>query len=75
MALLDNYEASTGRDEEVTQEEVRENRAFIDAIMETKVRLCTIILYTGIVSPVDFKIMYSSIQPPDALYSSSPTLL
>ena len=42
MALLDNYEASTGRDEEVTQEEVRENRAFIDAIMETKVRLCTI---------------------------------
>lgn len=37
VALLDNYEASTGRDEEVTQEEVRENRAFIDAIMETKV--------------------------------------
>jgi len=37
IALLDNYEASTGLSEEVTPEEVQENRSFIDAIMETKV--------------------------------------
>ena len=37
VSLLDNYEAATGLDEEVTQEEIRENRAFINAICETKV--------------------------------------
>lgn len=37
IALLDNYEASTGRSEVVTAEEVQENRSFIDAIMETRV--------------------------------------
>lgn len=40
--LLDNYEVSTGVSEMVTSEELKENRLFIDAIMETdvmKVRL------------------------------------
>jgi len=37
VALLDNYKAATGVSEEVTPEEVKENRDFIDAIMETKV--------------------------------------
>jgi len=37
IALLDNYKASTGISEEVTPEEVKENRDFIDAIMDTKV--------------------------------------
>ena len=37
IALLDNYETSTGVQEEVTAEEMRENRNFIDAICETKV--------------------------------------
>ena len=37
IALLDNYESSTGQSEEVTREEVLENQRFIDAIMETKV--------------------------------------
>jgi len=34
-ALLDNYVATTGVAETVTAEESRENRAFIDALMET----------------------------------------
>lgn len=37
IALLDNYETSTGRNEVVTQEEVKENQRFIDSICETKV--------------------------------------
>ncbi|XP_003384369.1 PREDICTED: poly(U)-specific endoribonuclease-like [Amphimedon queenslandica] len=37
IALLDNYETSTGVNEEVTDEEVKENKLFINAIMETKV--------------------------------------
>lgn len=37
IALLDNYETSTGLAEEVTPEEIAENRRFIDAIMTTKV--------------------------------------
>jgi poly(U)-specific endoribonuclease len=36
IALLDNYERDTGRAEEVTQEEINENRKFIDLIMETE---------------------------------------
>lgn len=36
-ALLDNYEAACGEPEQVTYEEVSENRAFINAIMETEV--------------------------------------
>lgn len=39
IALLDNYETSTGEQEEVTPEEIRENRQFIDAICGTKVEL------------------------------------
>ncbi|XP_034008706.1 poly(U)-specific endoribonuclease-C-like [Trematomus bernacchii] len=35
--LLDNYETSTGVQEEVTSEELKENRLFIDAMMETAV--------------------------------------
>lgn len=35
--LLDNYEVSTGVSEMVTSEELKENRLFIDAIMETDV--------------------------------------
>lgn len=34
--LLDNYEKTTGKQEVVTNEEVQENRQFIDQIMETK---------------------------------------
>ena len=37
IALLDNYETSTGIQEEVTPEEIRENRNFIDEICKTKV--------------------------------------
>ena len=37
IKLLDNYESGTGEAEVVTAEEERENRAFIDACMETKV--------------------------------------
>lgn len=37
ISLLDNYETSTGVQEEVTSEEIQENRDFIDAIVETKV--------------------------------------
>lgn len=33
--LLDNYETSTGVSEQVTSEELMENRLFINAIMET----------------------------------------
>lgn len=36
ISLLDNYERDTGRAEVVTQEEVNENRRFIDLIMETE---------------------------------------
>lgn len=36
IALLDNYERETGRGEIVTNEEIRENCAFIDCIMETE---------------------------------------
>ncbi|KAI3374765.1 hypothetical protein L3Q82_021322 [Scortum barcoo] len=38
--LLDNYEASTGVSETVTPEELKENRLFIDSIMETDVMKC-----------------------------------
>lgn len=38
IALLDNYETSTGLDEVVTTEEIKENRDFIDKIYETKVK-------------------------------------
>eukprot|EP00571_Detonula_confervacea_P009856 CAMPEP_0172301444 /NCGR_PEP_ID=MMETSP1058-20130122/3332_1 /TAXON_ID=83371 /ORGANISM="Detonula confervacea, Strain CCMP 353" /LENGTH=513 /DNA_ID=CAMNT_0013011561 /DNA_START=7 /DNA_END=1548 /DNA_ORIENTATION=+ len=34
-SLLDNYSAYTGDEEEVSQKELRENRAFLNAIMET----------------------------------------
>lgn len=37
MKLLDNYERSTGVAEKVTSEEVAENNAFLDAILETAV--------------------------------------
>jgi hypothetical protein len=37
IALLDNYESSTGVREDVTREEIMENRNFIDQIMKTKV--------------------------------------
>ncbi len=37
IALLDNYETSTGLSETVTPEEVKENQLFIDSICETKV--------------------------------------
>lgn len=33
--LLDNYEMSTGVSETVTSEELKENRLFIDSMMET----------------------------------------
>lgn len=36
IALLDNYESEGGQKEVVTQEEVRENQCFIDAIYETE---------------------------------------
>ncbi|XP_076004449.1 uridylate-specific endoribonuclease C [Genypterus blacodes] len=35
--LLDNYETSTGVSETVTSEEMRENRLFLDSVMETDV--------------------------------------
>ena len=35
--LLDNYEMSTGVSETVTSEELKENKLFIDAIVETDV--------------------------------------
>eukprot|EP00064_Thunnus_orientalis_P023309 superscaffoldBa00008674_g23545 len=38
--LLDNYEMSTGVSETVTSEELKENRLFIDAIMETDIMKC-----------------------------------
>ncbi|KAK7944866.1 hypothetical protein WMY93_000594 [Mugilogobius chulae] len=38
--LLDNYEMSTGVGETVTSEELKENRLFIDAIVETEVMKC-----------------------------------
>ncbi len=34
--MLDNYESETGKREVVTQEEVKENQNFIDAIWETE---------------------------------------
>ena len=37
IALLDNYETSTGKQEEVTPEEIRENWTFINNICNTKV--------------------------------------
>ena len=37
IALLDNYETSTGKQEEVTPEEIRENWTFINNICDTKV--------------------------------------
>ncbi len=37
IALLDNYESETGVEEEVTSEEIKENRNFIDLIFETTV--------------------------------------
>ncbi|XP_044075944.1 poly(U)-specific endoribonuclease-C-like [Siniperca chuatsi] len=40
ISLLDNYEASTGLSETVTSEELKENRLFIDSIMETDVMKC-----------------------------------
>ncbi|XP_072219964.1 uridylate-specific endoribonuclease C-like [Leuresthes tenuis] len=38
--LLDNYEMSTGVSETVTSEELKENKLFIDAIVETDVMKC-----------------------------------
>ncbi len=43
IALLDNYETSTGLSETVTQEEVKENQLFIDSICETKVLIVYLI--------------------------------
>ncbi|XP_067331719.1 poly(U)-specific endoribonuclease-C-like isoform X2 [Channa argus] len=40
ISLLDNYEMSTGVSETVTSEELKENKLFIDAIMETGVMKC-----------------------------------
>ncbi|XP_034744008.1 poly(U)-specific endoribonuclease-C-like [Etheostoma cragini] len=40
MNLLDNYEMSTGVSETVTSEEHKENKLFIDSIMETDVMKC-----------------------------------
>lgn len=37
MKLLDNYERSTGVSEKVTDEEIAENNAFLDAILDTAV--------------------------------------
>lgn len=37
MALLDNYEMSTGVAEKVTNEELEENERFLDAILKTEV--------------------------------------
>lgn len=37
ISLLDNYEMSTGVSETVTSEELKENKLFIDAIVETDV--------------------------------------
>eukprot|EP00898_Chlorokybus_atmophyticus_P008560 jgi/Chlat1/8705/Chrsp88S08073 len=34
-ALLDNYEAATGREETVSQQELHEDKQFLDAIMQT----------------------------------------
>ena len=39
IALLDNYETSTGKQEEVTPEEIRENWTFINSICDTKVSI------------------------------------
>lgn len=36
-ALLDNYSAYTGEEEEISAHELRENQAFLDAVMETAV--------------------------------------
>ena len=43
IKLLDNYEAGTGQAEVVTREEKRENWAFINACMTTKV--CALHVY------------------------------
>lgn len=37
MKLLDNYERSTGVAEKVTTDEIAENNAFLDAILNTAV--------------------------------------
>lgn len=37
MKLLDNYERSTGVSEKVTTDEIAENNAFLDAILDTAV--------------------------------------
>lgn len=37
MKLLDNYERSTGVAEKVTTDEVAENNAFLNAILDTQV--------------------------------------
>ena len=39
ISLLDNYESSTGTSETVTEEEIIENREFINSITDTKVLL------------------------------------
>ena len=41
ISLLDNYESSTGTSEVVTEEEIKENRDFINSITETKVQFVT----------------------------------
>ncbi|XP_051974816.1 poly(U)-specific endoribonuclease-C-like [Xyrauchen texanus] len=38
--LLDNYEMATGVAEQVTKDEIQENRLFLDAIMKTEVMKC-----------------------------------
>lgn len=37
MKLLDNYERSTGVDEKVTDDEIAENNAFLNAVLDTEV--------------------------------------
>nr|XP_055046858.1 poly(U)-specific endoribonuclease-C-like [Misgurnus anguillicaudatus] len=40
ISLLDNYEMATGVAEQVTQDELRENDLFLDAILKTEVMKC-----------------------------------
>ncbi len=45
IALLDNYSQETGVPEEVTEEEIKENWTFLNACMETDVRLCKFVMH------------------------------
>lgn len=59
IALLDNFETSTGVSETVTPEEVKENHLFLDAILETEVMKCAhkYLVHKGQspVDPIQFK--------------------